>query len=84
MVCFVVYAVIALFVIAASLALQECATTLFHLLPISDRYKSVSHLWICLDYFGSMFFQFWGFLVECYQMLKFTLYFFQNWIMVYF
>jgi len=37
----VVYAVIAMFVIAASLALHDCATTLFHLLPVSDRYKLV-------------------------------------------
>jgi len=40
-----VYAVIALFVIAASLALHDCITTLFHLLPISDHYKSVCDLW---------------------------------------
>jgi len=36
-----VYAVIALFIVAASLSLHECITALFHLLPISDRYKSV-------------------------------------------
>lgn len=34
-----VYIIIALFVLAASLALHECVTALFHLLPISDRYK---------------------------------------------
>jgi len=39
-----VYVVIALFVIAATLALHDCITTLFHLLPISDRYKSVGDL----------------------------------------
>jgi len=39
----VVYAVIALFVFAASMALNECLTTLFHHLPISDHYKSVCH-----------------------------------------
>jgi len=36
-----VYVVIALFVIAASLALHECVTTLFHILPVPDRYKLV-------------------------------------------
>jgi len=36
-----VYAVIALFVVASSLALHECLKTLFHLLPVSDRYKLV-------------------------------------------
>ena len=37
----VVYAIIALFVTASSLALQDCVSTLFHLLPVSDKYKLV-------------------------------------------
>ena len=41
-----------MFTFAASVALYDCVTTLFHLLPLSDRYKSVTELWFYCSYFG--------------------------------